>query len=715
MKPSVKNFVSGVLAFLFATSPIGLGKAGKPVGTDVNGVKTVYVSVDGVGAKADGTKSNPFGTIEAARDAIRSVDKNKYDEIDVVIGAGRYELDETIAFTAEDSGSAKCRVCYIGEDGAVLTGGAEFGAKDLQTAGGKTAEYLLDEVKDKVVMIDLTRYGLDPADIKDMTVRRSGGNNVFLCADGEQMTLARYPNDEFAYVKDGSYVNSAKGLEWAELNVDTMFVFMDRDNIYSMKYWHDLSSVYACARYSSMDYADAHEVFSYQLKGSMEVLFTRRVLPKAGMPFYWYNIPEELDAPGEYYIDENCVLYFYPTADSDGAVYSVPVLDADLISLDGCSYVTFEKLTLTGTRQSAITGSGNKISVTDCTISEAAVDGVRLTGSGNKVEGCDIFAIGETAVDLAGGDEMNIVRSGNVIAYNRIHDWAIGYGFETPAILVRGCGTTVAHNECTDSVCPAIDYGGPYHVIEYNYCDNTCRFSGNNGVIGSAEVFCNGTVIRYNHVTNSGFTRDLAIDDVGTQGIMLGGGQEGVTVYGNVVDDVTGAGISMFGGRNNEVYGNLTAKCRYGIHYDSCIILQAYNIDPIGCNRVGPSDDHVRSAKWKEEFPVLKTYTYYSYGMNYDEECLGTKDFNAAPVSKVYDNVYYLDRNVHERLDHPFYYDKYVEEYSGDDYELPTKNNGTLYYLSAKDPTYDIEKCVADNQKTLAITAAQFAEIGTGR
>ena len=33
-----------------------------------------------------------------------------------------------------------------------------------------------------------------------------------------------------------------------------------------------------------------------------------------GMRYYVFNIAEELDAPGEYYIDrENSVLYFYPT------------------------------------------------------------------------------------------------------------------------------------------------------------------------------------------------------------------------------------------------------------------------------------------------------------------------------------------------------------------------------------------------------------------
>ena len=196
---------------------------------------------------------------------------------------------------------------------------------------------------------------------------------------------------------------------------------------------------------------------------------------------------------------------------------------------------------------------------------------------------------------------------------------------------------------------------------------------------------------------------------------MLGGGQSGVTVYGNVVENVTGAGISMFGGRDNEVYGNLTSTCRYGIHYDSCIILQAYNVDPVGCNRVGESDEHIRSDKWKSAFPVLKTYTYYNYGMDYDKECLPSANFNAATVSKVYDNVYYLDKEVHERIDHPFYFDKYVTEYSGSDYQTPTKADDTLYYISTKNKDTEISQFVSDNQGKLAITPEQFADIGAKR
>ena len=711
MTPSVKNFVSGALAVILSLAPAAGINSGSAVGTDNGGVKTVYVAVGGDDSSANGTKAHPYGSVDAAREAIRTVNKGAYDEIDVIVGAGQYGIGETIVFTAEDSGTAKCPIRYIGEEGAELCGGVTFTAEDFEPADGKTADCFMTAVKEKAVMIDLGQFGID-ASVEEMSRRTPGGDNVFFYANGKAETIARYPNGEFAYVTDGSYINSAGGVEWAELGVDTMFVFFAKEHVNSVRFWSDLSTVYTVARYNTMDYPDGDRMYSYHIRGYMEVPFTRRMIPEAGMPFYWYNIPEELDVPGEYYIDADHVLYYYPTEEFGEAEFSVPVLDADMITLDGCSFVGFENLTLSGTRKSAITGVGRNITIDGCTICEASVDGVRLEGSNIRVNGCDIYSIGETAVDITGGDEMELVRSGDVISNNVISDWAIGYGFDTPAILVRGCGTTVAHNECTDSVSTAIDYGGPYHTVEYNYCDNTCLFSGNNGVIGSTEVFCYGTVVRYNYVGNSGFTRDTAIDDVGTQGILLGGGQSGVTVYGNVVENVTGAGISMFGGRDNEVYGNLTSTCRYGIHYDSCFILQAYNIDPIGCNRVGTSDEHIRSAKWKEKFPVLGTYTYYNYGMDYDAECLGTKNFNAAPVSKIYDNVYYLDKNVHERIDHPFYYDKYVTEYSGSDFEIPAKSNGTLNYITAKNADTAIGQFVADNADKLAITAEQFAEIG---
>ena len=699
------RIISGIIAFIMSTAPF----------SGIGGTKTarLYVSPDGKSG-ADGSENAPFATIEEARDAVRSLDRAKYKEIDVIIGKGEYSLTETVELTEKDGGNENCTVRYIAEDGAVINGEVSFTAADFKKAEGEDTDYFYPDVKDSIVMLDLKEFGFTPEDVESMTEKRKDGNNSFLRANGKQMTLARYPNEgEFAHVGEESMINSAKGWEWADLGVDTMFVPFERDHLYTAKYWHDLSRVYIVGRFNDMTFVDDGRVFGFKnSKTAMEVLYTNplRVMPKAGMPFYWYNIEEELDVPGEYYINDDCVLFYFPTDGFETAAFTLAKADCDVFALDGAEYVSFENITVNGTRRNAIVGTGSHITVDGCTLTNISLDGVNLTGDGNTVKNCTLDGIGQSAVRLTGGDNLELQKSGNIVENNTISHWSEGCGYENPAISVKGCGATVSHNSCLHSSDTAIEYYGAYNVIEYNYCEDTCRFVGDCGVIGSKDTFAHGTVIRFNYVKDAGFTRDTEIDNVGVQGILLGNGQQSIKVYGNAVENVTGCGISLFGGRDNEVYGNITMQCKYGIHYNGCFMIQAYLLDPVGCNRIN-RDEHTRSSVWQAAFPEMKSYTYYSWGMDFVAECL-SPDFNAAPVSKIYSNVYYLDKAVCERPDHPFYIDEYVAEYSGDKVVVPSEYEGTLYKYSSKRESFDMAECVANNQKFLALTTEQFAGIG---
>lgn len=74
----------------------------------------------------DSTKQgeNVFSTIQEAKEYIRSLDKSRGDIV-VVISDGFYEIDETVCFTAEDSGSDKCTIHYVAAKGAlpIISGG----------------------------------------------------------------------------------------------------------------------------------------------------------------------------------------------------------------------------------------------------------------------------------------------------------------------------------------------------------------------------------------------------------------------------------------------------------------------------------------------------------------------------------------------------------------------------------------------------------------
>ena len=60
-----------------------------------DGKLIIYVATNGK-KDADGTKKAPFATIEAARDAIRTIDKSQFDGIDVVVTKGAYSISEKL-------------------------------------------------------------------------------------------------------------------------------------------------------------------------------------------------------------------------------------------------------------------------------------------------------------------------------------------------------------------------------------------------------------------------------------------------------------------------------------------------------------------------------------------------------------------------------------------------------------------------------------------
>ena len=720
------RMISGIIAFVMGALPFAQGGANTDtLGTDKGGVKTVYVSVDAKDG-GNGTEKKPFSSIEEARDALRSVDKSAYKEIDVIVGAGQYEVRETVTFTAEDSGSEKCHVRYIGEDGAVLSGGVTFTSDDFTAASGDTVKYFPEDAKDKLVMIDLKQFGFTPDDVVEMTEIKYGNKNSFLFADGNKMTVARYPNDGFATVGAGSRINSEGGCATAIDLVDTTTIYFGAEHMAHVSTWHDPEHTFTIARYNNLWCPDNTNILSIdEDNNSMEVIFAGGYDPKEGMPFYWYNVPEELDTPGEYYIDENCVLYLYPTENHAETVYSMPVLNDNIVTLDGAEYISFEGIKFTSSRGDGISGKGDHITVDGCDISYIGVSGVYIDGVCNTVQNSTASAIGQTAIRLDGGDQEKLIRSNNLIYNNYVTNWSIGMGLMAFAYSVRGCGATVSHNECENSVDMGIEYNGPYHTVEYNYCGDTCRFFGDGGVIGSGDIFAYGTVVRYNYVKNAGFTRDLSIDIVGVQGITVDCGQSGLTAYGNVIENVTGSGFGLSGGRDLEIYGNLMISCRWGMFYDGRFLisgLDAWNargenttIDD-GANRVRRGQWQVNNENWLKAFPVLATYTYYEEGMDYGEDCLGKTTFVSAPVSKIYDNVYYLDKATHDKTGitvvKPFSLDWVVKEYSGESVEVPSADDGTLYTFSSKRTSYNIEDCIAENQNNLAITVEQFNEIG---
>jgi hypothetical protein len=189
--------------------------------------------------------------------------------------------------------------------------------------------------------------------------------------------------------------------------------------------------------------------------------------PEAGGLLYWYNIPEELDIPGEYYIDKNAVLYYYPKDGFENAVISMP-LSNGLMNIDGADHLTLERIHFTSSISNGITANGTDyLTIVDCEISSIAGERA-LSANGNNIQikGNHIHDCSKGAVSVRTGDQATLTEGNSIVYNNHIHDWGIFYYPYADAISGGGCGLLISHNEIHSSNASATSCGGAKVIIE---------------------------------------------------------------------------------------------------------------------------------------------------------------------------------------------------------------------------------------------------------
>ena len=123
---------------------------------------------------------------------------------------------------------------------------------------------------------------------------------------------------------------------------------------------------------------------------------------RKGQRFYFLNVLEELDQPGEWFLDRKTgMLYFWPPKPIRRQRETfLSLLGQPLIRLTDVSHVTFRGLILEATRGNAVEihgGASNRIA--GCLIRNIGNYGVTITGgTGHGVAGCDIFDTGDGGV-----------------------------------------------------------------------------------------------------------------------------------------------------------------------------------------------------------------------------------------------------------------------------------------------------------------------------
>jgi hypothetical protein len=446
-----------------------------------------------------GTSARPLRTFAAAQRAVRAVKARGAELVTALFHEGTYYLPDTVVLTVEDSGSADRPVTYAAAPGERVT-----------ISGGVRLEL---EWKPY-------RNGIMQARVPE------GLKTDQLFVNGKLQHMARYPN----FDADAKYFNGFAA---------------DAVSRERAAGWADPAGGFIHALHRSR-WGDFHyEITGKDENGDPTYVGGWQNNRRMGMHKefrFVENIREELDAPGEWYLDaKERTLYLMPPegADLDNALIEAVRL-RHLIELRGSEDAPVRYVTLRGFRftHAARTFMDNRepllrsdwttyrggaivfngaedCAVRDCAIDHVGGNAVFVNNYNWRVEitGCKIADAGASGVAFAGDpdavrsplfeynetqtlEEMDHTpgpRTSNYPAQCRVHDNLITrtgrVEKQTAGVNISmSSAITVSHNSIYDvpragiNICDGA-WGG--HVIEHNDVFDTVKETGDHGSFNS--------------------------------------------------------------------------------------------------------------------------------------------------------------------------------------------------------------------------------------
>ena len=508
----------------------------------------------------------PQPSLAAARDAVRALrQQGGLPEGGVIqpIAAGRQTVTATVAFTKEDSGTANAPVVYRGQPGTVLNGGKVLPAAAFgPVTDAATLARLPEPARGKVQVCDLRAQGLtDYGTLETYGFgRRPDKAPIELFVGGREMTLARYPNK--------GWIRLEKVLDRGSVNGSNvpgeppLFEKPDRGAIFEgpgkerLARWATADDLWLFG-YWWWDWADqAVKVDKIDLQaGTIKTVQPHEYGYRAGGRYYAYNLLEELDEPGEWYLDRTAGrLYLWPPTPLAGVDVELSLLTAPMATLTDVSHVAIEGIAFETMRGQAVSVTGgDSVRLAGDRFVRTGRNPVSVTGGRNhRVVACDIIDT-NGGIHISGGDRRTLTPAGHVVENCSFDNYARLMRTYNGAIHIDGVGIRASHNLIRHAPHAGIFFGGNDHVIELNEFYEICQETSDCGVIYAGRTwYSRGNVIRGN------FIHDIrGIGGVGAFGIYLDDCFSSAEVTDNVLANMENGAFLIGGGRDNIITNNL--------------------------------------------------------------------------------------------------------------------------------------------------------------
>ena len=543
-------------------------------------VITFYVSPSGndawsgrlANANAAAT-DGPFRTLEKAREQIEQLKAQKQmtgKGIEIIIRGGDYTINKTFILSRESSGNADVKITwknYRGEK-VQLTGDKAISGfhsiTDTATLGRIDPAFRKHIMEVDLKVMGITDYG---------NITNRGGPGAELFFNGKKMPLSRWPNEGWAKIADvpqtgelvfnGNPQHKRFGIPVGK-HYGKFTYSEDRP-----ARWSDVSNIFLHG-YWTWDWYD--ELLHIQSIDTVaKTIYIKPPHSSYGLSknqrYYALNILEELDMPGEWYLDHNQgKLYFWPPASLEDAKVFISLLDQPLMQLDQVENTHIEGIRFEFSRGiGLVINGGRNNTASGCTFDNLGNNAVLINGGEkNGVSSCDIHDVACGGIILTGGDRKTLTPAGNFAVNNDIHDISQWIRTYQPAVKISGVGNYIAHNRIHEGPGAGILLNGNEHIIEYNEMFNLALETGDVGGFYMGRDWTErGNIIRYNyfHDLNGPGAHDV-------NAVYLDDWASGTTVKGNIFSNCA-RGIMIGGGRDNIVDNNIFTNCNLAIHVDS--------------------------------------------------------------------------------------------------------------------------------------------------
>ena len=534
---------------------------------EVQGEIELYVDGDRGNDSNSGGIDAPFKTISRALAYVEALQKMDIKGVVVYLREGTYFTTESIVLNEKHSGKNGVPLiisAYKGEK-VTITSSIDFSGKNFApVTDEEIRDRLRDAVKDVIVQVDLKAMGV--TELGSIIGGNTGGPNYQIYVNGAEYIPARYPNATNLTVGEVLDKGPCIGGEWMGTNLDSTGVEFKMQDVRPTLWKNDGNIWLKGSMYAEWDIKNIRVMEirreSIKLDGGAE--YGARSLPSN--TYYYYNILEELDVPGEYYVDLNTgILYLYPVENMDKAIITYSGNTNDLILLKNTENVVINGLTLDG-------GAGNGIHMSICTQTIIQNCTITRVGTGVYMNNCkksgviysDISEIANRPIEVISPikffdytPELNFIQNCYIHSTGTANPKFCG-------IYVRGTGQVISHNLLQGgfSVSIYLQYFKEC-IVEYNEIVGSPTGTYDGGAIYIPSEG-EGLHVRYNYIHDIGkFSKK---ND--PWGIYFDEGLSHCYAYGNIMMNVPGGYFSN-GGSNNVIMNNvvLNVEDRTGVKY----------------------------------------------------------------------------------------------------------------------------------------------------